>query len=350
MRRLFFFLLLFCITALSTGPAAAQPVELVDMLGHRVVLPAQVDRIVTTFKPATLTALSLGLGDRLVGLDGNSRYDPLQIKIYPLLQDLPSVGSKSTGLNFESLLAVDPDLVILYSQKDGKELASRLESHGIPCLFVLPETFAGIEESLHLIAQAVGEPERATRVISAMRHATDLAAKYTSDIPEAQRKTVYFSSPKSFLSTAGGDMLQDSIIRKAGGINCAQALSGYFRQISPEQLLLWNPDMLCIAGHARRGACSMLSRSSFSQLDALKTGATYCFPSSLAPWDFPSPLSALGSLWMAKRLYPERMKDVDLLHEIDRFHTQVFGKSFREMDGELEDMTPYSAPVTEQSI
>ena len=63
----------------------------------------------------------------------------------------------------------------------------------------------------------------------------------------------------------------------------------------------------------------------------------YTFPSNLAPWDFPSPLSTLSVLWLGKRLYPDRFEDVDLAAEVDRFHVTLFEKSFAAMGGDLND-------------
>ena len=106
------------------------PRQVVDMAGRKVDLPAKVNRIVTTFKPATLCVLALGLGDRLVGVDPGSTRERLQISVIPALAKAAPVGDKSKGVNFEAVVSLKPDLVVLYAQSGGPELAGRLASLG----------------------------------------------------------------------------------------------------------------------------------------------------------------------------------------------------------------------------
>jgi iron complex transport system substrate-binding protein len=132
-------------------------------------------------------------------------------------------------------------------------------------------------------------------------------------------------------------MLQDEIIRMAGGINAGHALSGYFREISPEQFIAWNPDVVVMSGPNVRRGREILQQPQFAGVKAVAGGRIYAFPSNIAPWDFPSPLSVLGVLWLAKTCYPQRLAHVDLDAEIDRLHRVLFGKGFAELGGRLKD-------------
>jgi len=70
---------------------------------------------------------------------------------------------------------------------------------------------------------------------------------------------------------------------------------------------------------------------------AISTRQVFRCPSSLSPWDFPSPLSVLASLWLAKRVYPDYFVDIDLLNKTNEFHRVLFGKTMDEMGGGLDD-------------
>ncbi|MCP4670132.1 MAG: ABC transporter substrate-binding protein, partial [Desulfobacula sp.] len=199
-----------------------------DMAGRRITIDGDVNRIVTSFKPSTLCVLSLGFQDKLVGVDTSSRRDKLNLSVFPGMADLPGVGSKSMGLNYESIMSLSPDLIILYAQKDGKQLAKQFEKINIPAIIVLPENFAGIKKSLQIIAMAVGEPERSLILEKAMDSVMGIVEKRVSAIPENRKKTAYFASPRGLFSTATGNMLQDEMFIKAGLINVAHDLRGYF--------------------------------------------------------------------------------------------------------------------------
>jgi len=315
--------------------------KIMDLAGREVVLPSQVKKIVTTFKPATLCAFSLGLADRLVGVEDSSKKEPLQLKVHPPLAMAAGVGDKSHGVNLEALVALKPDLVVLYAQKDGLELADRLATLGISAVIIFPEDFPGLVRSLQVLAEAVGEPERAVTVQKAMDHVLNLVKNRISSLSDDSRPVVYYASPQDFFSTASGRMLQDDMIARAGGLNAGHVLDGYFQPVSPEQVLAWNPDLIAVSRRIAASLSENLNRPEIKMVKAVATGRVYLFPSKLAPWDFPSPLAALGVLWLGVRLHPDLFQDLDLIKEVDAFHRLLFNRTFTEMDGSLADqVTP----------
>lgn len=319
----------------GTAMAAATPAEVKDMAGRTVRIQPVAKRIIPTFKPSSLCVAALGLQNRLVGIDTDSQKDILQLAVYPPVADLPVVGRKSTGLNFEAMVALQPDLVIMYAQKDGIAIADRLADHGIAAIVILPESLESLYATMRLIATAAGVPQRAQISIAACQRLIDLTRQRVAEIKEKERKTVYFASTRGFFSTATGDLLQDEIITTAGAIHTGHALSGYFREISPEKFLQWNPDVVVVSGGGMPKATKMLARPQYARVSAVEAGRIHAFPSNIAPWDFPSPLSAAGVLWMASRCYPQRFADVNVAEEIDAFHKVLFGKTFKELGGRL---------------
>ena len=307
------------------------------MAGREVALQGDARRIIPTFKPVTLCLLAMGLQDRLVGIDTHSKHDALTRAVFPEVDALIGVGTKSTGINLETLVSLKPDLVILYAQKDGLSLAKRLEKMKIPSMVILPETLDSIQRSMMLIAKAAGAPERAEKSIAAMDRVMALVADRTQGIPEAEKKRAYFASKMNFFSTAAGNMLQDTMFSKAGMINVSHGLTGYFQNISPEQFMEWNPDIVFLSKGLKSRLGETLSNPVLQQVGAISGNHLHRFPSNLAPWDFPSPLSALATLWVACRAYPDRFIDIDLMAEIDRFHAELFGRTFTKMGGRLND-------------
>ena len=308
-----------------------------DMAGRSVTLSGPVERIVTTFKPATLSVFTLGLQGKIVGIDSSAKHDRLFTAMLPTVADLPGVGTKSRGINFETLVSLSPDLVILYAQKDGFELAQRLAVMKIPSIIILPESFASVKTSLQIIAQATGVTERATEVSTLMDDILQKIEKKTNRISYDNRKTGYFVSPRGLFSTATGNMLQDDMFNRAGIINVAHDLRGYFQDISPEQFVAWNPDLVILSQHLHQQIVKRLNNPALKMVNAVAQKTVYRFPCDLAPWDFPSPLAVLGTLWLAHKSYPELFQDLDIKKEVDDFHFHLFGKTLSEMHGKLND-------------
>lgn len=325
------FIIVIFIFALFTLPAMSYSAQLTDMAGRKVDTPKEVKRIVTTFKPATLCVISLGLADRLVGVDRASRTDSLQVAVFPPIAKVPSVGDRGGGLNFETIVSLQPDLVILYSQLDGVAVAERLERLGIPSIIINPESFDDIRHTLEVIAQASGNPGAAERAVGVMNRTVDMVRVKVGQ--PAKRPAVYYASPQGTFYTVSGDMLQNKMVELAGGRNVSSELTGHFRPISPEQLVAWLPDIIVISRYCPDYVPKMLSGPQYASIPAVKNNRIFEFPSNLAPWDYPSPLSALGVAWLAWRMHPEAMAEVDMLKLADEFHKDLFGRTFTELGG-----------------
>ena len=318
-----------------------KPRMVMDQVGRRVMIPDGVNKIVTTFKPATLCVLSLGLAPRLVGVDSSSKQDKLSKAVFPGINQVTGIGSKSMGINFEALVSLEPDLVILYSQKDGRQLADRLTDLNIPAIIILPETFQTIQLSLGLIAQAVGGETNYRAVEQQMEEMLLLIRERLKKLPRENRKTGYFASSRGVFNTTTGNMIQHEIFTTASIENVSSNLTGYFQDISPEQLFRWNPDIMVLSRHMKRTETMRLANKALSRVTAISNRSVYRCPSSLSPWDFPSPLSVLASLWLAKRVYPDLFSDIDLLDKTNGYHRALFGKTMEEMGGDLDDTIPW---------
>ena len=313
-------------------------VTITDMVGRKVIIKKNVNKIITTFKPATLCVLSLGLGEKIIGIDSSFKRGKFTNAIFPNALNIKSVGSKSVGVNFETIVSLKPDIVILYAQKDGVFIADRLEKIGISSIIILPESFISIKESLQIIARVTGQPQRAYKVQAAMDKILYIVKDKIKNIPKEKRKTGYFASPRGLFSTASGNMLQDDIFAKAGVINVSHKLKGYFQNISPEQFINWNPEIVILSQNLNKRILKRLDNPALKEVKAINQKAVYRFPSNIAPWDFPSPLSVLGTLWVAQKTYPELFTDIDMEKQINEFHKQLFGKTLNQMNGVLNDI------------
>lgn len=330
-------LLLILLPLIFNMQASAGQSTIVDMANRKVTISNKVQRIITSFKPATLCLFALGLEKKIVGIDTSSKRDKLHRAIMPEVINLPGVGSKSSGLNFETMVSLKPDLVILYAQKDGIALADKLKIMNIPSIIILPESFESVKTTLGVIAMAAGVPERAELVEETMDSVLDLVEKRIQLLSIDTRKTGYFASPRGLFSTATGNMLQDDIFTRSGIINVAHDLKGYFQDISPEQFIKWNPDIIILSQHISSRVFKRLENPAIKTVNAIKSKTAYRFPCNLAPWDFPSPLSAIGVLWLASKTYPELFEDININRKIDDFHKTLFGKTFTQMNGKTDE-------------
>jgi len=328
-------ILLIIITAvLIFSTAAGAEITVTDMAGRKVAVPDKVEKIVTTYKSATQFILALRAGDRLTGVSLKSGQQPLFTALEPDIASLPEVGSKRKGLNMETILGADPDLVILFPYGDGPELADRLKSHGVASIIINPESLALIKETTLLLGEAIGEEEQADNIIDEYNKILK-TVEHTAELPKSEKKIIYFGNSE-ITDTVGAEMLQTAVIEHAGGINPAAELKTGFVKTSAENIIKWNPDLAVVSQFYKGDIDSILEDSRFSQINAFKEGQVYRFPSSLEPWDFPSPSSYIAVVWLAKTAYPEKFANLNYQKMVNEFYKTLYGKSFEEIGGEFK--------------
>src|SRR6218665_2537959 len=135
--------------ALSGLPALAAPMVLHDALGRRVVLPAPPQRIVTIFSSNTELVVSLGMLDRIVGVEDFTRFPPE-------VQRIAKVGGR-LGFSADAVVAQRPDLVVVTpARQAAHQLVAPMERIGVPILVLLSRSLDEVLGNVRLIAQAGG--------------------------------------------------------------------------------------------------------------------------------------------------------------------------------------------------
>lgn len=308
----------------------------VDQAGRSVELPQRVERVVTTYQPATYLVFALGADEKLVGVDLASPGLEFFRLLNPAIAQVPGVGSKK-GLNLEEIAAAAPDVVILFPGHDSQSLAEQLEAQGIPSVIIKPESPELLQEAILLVGDVLGEGEQAEALVSYYEEKLAYIRDRVGEIPEEERPRVYLAGPGGVLSTCSGDLYQHYLIEEAGGKDVAEELSGGWNNVSLEQVIAWNPDVIVSLQYSEQGEPEgIMADANLAATRAVQKKRVYRFPSNLGPWDYPEPRSILGVLWLAQKLYPDLFADLDLQQETDLFHEQFFGCTFTELGGRLD--------------
>ena len=124
------------------------------------------------------------------------------------------------------------------------------------------------------------------------------------------RPTVYYEldgTDPSKPYTAGPGSFVDALIARAGGANIGATLSSQYAQISLEQLLVANPDLILL-GDSAYGTTpeSVKQRSGWGGLTAVKNGNIFPFDDNLVSRPGPRLVDGLEAL--AKLLHPDLFK------------------------------------------
>jgi len=313
------------------GPALADSDTRIvtDMNGREVEIPAHPRRVVSVFPYVTFTTLALGGEDVLVAIDSMSAKIEKLAEVYPVVQDLPDVGT-FFGLNEESVLLAEPDLILTASwHRDPDETQEKL---GVP---VLCADLNDYKESVAFIGSVLGGDavERADELIS--YYDTKMAAVADALSAVDEKTTVYVGGGDGFLSTFGAESTWHYEVEAAGGVNVsADLVGGGSHEVSMEDIVLWDPDVIVLDQSCPDGVADVLADSRWESVTAVKEGRVYRSPAGfLDVWGRPHLETLLSRLWLADKCYPEAA-DLDMAAEAKEFYATVYGVELS--DAEVE--------------
>ena len=292
-----------------------------DHAGRLVFIDRPVERLISGFYISTSAIIALGLEDKLVGIEARADMRPIYALAAPQLLDLPNVGT-ARDFNMEAALALEPDLVVLPIRlRDAAEI---MEELGVPVILVEPECPDKLIEMFTMISAAMGVRDRTISLIQSYERSLKEVAELTEGITD--RPVVYMGGVGTYLSTSPSGMYQSSLIELAGGINAAGDIEGTSRiEVSYEQLLAINPDVIIIPPEAAYTKEDILNNPQLVYLSAVQNGRIYHMPSSFEAWDSPVTSFPLGIRWLLSVLHEDVYPFEDMKEYAAAFHLEFFG-------------------------
>lgn len=306
----------------------AETREITDMAGRKVTVPAA-ENIESVFSAGPVAAIFLYMvaPDKLLGWNYELN-DVEKSIILDKYQDLPNFGM-GDAVNYEAVIAANPTIAI-NSGKINDTMVSDCdalsESLGIPVVAVDNE-LNNSAEAFRFMGELLGVEDHAEELAQyAEQVFTDINA--LSDIPEEKKVSVYFGNGEDSLETAPRGSQHAQILDAINAVNVAdlELGDGSRVQISAEQLLAWDPDVIVVNGEPKAdksgnsAAEDILSNPDYASLKAVQDQKIYGTPNAPFSWvDRPAgPNRLIGMRWFSALIYPEYIK-CDINEEIHKF-------------------------------
>ena len=319
-------------TLLLARPARASR-TITDSAGRTVTLPDRVDKVFAAGAPASVVVYAMK-PDAMVGWPRALRAEERPY-IAPGQRDLPEVGlltGRGDTANVETVLKMKPDLIVDYGsvRQTFASLADSVQQRtGIPYVLI-DGRFEATASSFRLLGNIFGIPERGEALA---KYSDDLFKSLDTtlkDIPEDQRPRVYLARGPDGLETGLRGSINSEIIERAGGRNVADAQDQRrgIANVSPEQILAWNPDVIVTWDRNFHDKVVKGGDSLWQGLKAVKEGRVYLAPTAPFGWiDRPPSINRLiGLRWLANLFHGARFP-FDI-----RQDTRAFYKLFYHVD------------------
>lgn len=297
--------------AVPRRAAAARP--MVDSAKRTVTLPDRIGRIFAAGGPASVATYMLR-PDAMVGWPRALRPEEKPY-VLPAVRELPEVGlitGRGDTANVELMLKSKPDLILDFGsvQANYVSLADSVQSRtGIPYALV-DGRFNATAQSLRLLG---GILDRAERGDALARYAENLFARVDAtlaQIAEAERPRVYLARGPDGLETGLKGSINTEIIERAGGRNVADARDQRrgIVTVSPEQVLLWNPDIVITWDRNFFDRVTTRPDPIWQSVKAIANKRVHLAPTAPFGWiDRPPSLNRLiGLAWLAHLFHGER--------------------------------------------
>ena len=318
----------------SEAADAAGEREITDMAGRTVVVP---DEIETVFSSSTVTAIFMYTlaPDKLLGWN----YELNELEKSIILEeyhDLPNFGM-GDSINYEAVIAADPTIAVNVGTINDKMISDcdkLSKSLGVPVVAVDGDLSASAE-AYRFMGELLGEEEQAEKLASyAEKTFADIEKM---EVPKDKKVRIYYGNGEDSLETAPAGSAHGQIIDMVNAVNVADLEMGEGSrvQISAEQLLAWDPDVIVVNGEPKAdtsgasAAEAILANPDYASLKAVQDQQVYGTPNTPFSWmDRPmGPNRIVGIRWLSGLIYPEYLNynvDEEVKEFFDLFyHVQL---------------------------
>lgn len=279
-----------------------QPIILTDALGKTITLLTPANRVISLAPSNTEILYAVGAGSQVVGRDAFSDF-PVEA------QALTDIGGGFGALNTEAIISLDADLVLAADLTPPEQIKA-IEDLGLT-VFALPNPndFNTLYDNLRTVATLTGHETEANQLIGSLE-------KRVSVVEEIISKTethplVFYELDASDVNapyTAGPGTFIDFLIKAAGGNNLGNSLDSPWVQISVEELIIQDPEIIILGDYTWGGITpeDVAGRSGWDVISAVKNGKVYTFDDNLV--SRPGPRLVDGLETMARLIHPELFK------------------------------------------
>ena len=299
--------------------------EITDMAGRTMTVPAEIDTVFSTGPVAAIYLYTL-VPDKLLGWN----YELNDIEKSIILEqyhDLPNFG-QGDAINYEAVIAAGPTIALnVTSINEGTidESDALAEQLGVPVVMVSSDLLDA-PEVYRFMGDLFGVEEQAEQLAAYAQETFDAISGL--DIPEEEKVRIYYGNGEDSLETAPAGSSHGQIIDLVNAINVAdlELGDGSRVQISAEQLLAWDPDVIIVNGEPKSNmtgaaaAQAILEDPTYASLTAVQNGAVYGTPNAPFSWVDrpPGPNRIIGMRWLSGLIYPEYL-DFDVDEEVKEF-------------------------------
>lgn len=237
----------------------ASAVTVKDDAGHLITLTQPAQRVVSLAPHATELLFAAGGAERVVGVVAHSDF-PAEAKRIPVVGD-------SRQIDIERLLALRPDLLVVWLHGSSARQLEQLQQLGIPLFYSEPHTLDEIPDSVARLGQLLGTEAVAAKRASELRQTLSMLAARYKGRPTVRMFYQVWSKP---LYTLNGRHIVSDAIRLCGGENIFDRLATTAPIVNIEAVLQENPEAIVTGSNLQQTETGLALWNNYPTLQAVK--------------------------------------------------------------------------------
>lgn len=297
-----------------------------DATGRSFTLPDRVTRVFPAGPPAAILLYTLA-PDALLGWPRANRAEELAY-LLPEIGARPELGrltGRGNTANLETVLQLKPDLILDVGSTDATyvSLAERVQAQtGIPYA-LLDGRLDKAADTYRTLGELIGRRAKAADLAGFAETTLRIVLSRTATLPAERRPRIYYARGPRGLETGLAGSINVEAIEIMGARNVAGGQRGGLAQVSLEQVLAWDPEVIVTID--REFATAVRHDPNWASVAAVRAGRVHLSPKLPFGWvDFPPAVNRLvGLWWLGKALYPELFPE-DLGAIARDFHTRFY--------------------------
>ncbi|MDR2349200.1 MAG: ABC transporter substrate-binding protein [Deltaproteobacteria bacterium] len=307
----------------TVAPAAgsdAAPAEtqrkthvVVDSIGREVTLPDPIKRAVIANGYNLELVNAIGAIDAIVGVDYIT-YSDLDAYGNFFTEDTV-IGQSSTELNYEKIIELEPDALIITGNGSWEDAEKKLGPFGIKVV-VLNAYYTGeFKRNWTIAGQLFGKEDEARELIDYFEGKLAYIRDQLKDVP---KKTLYYEYKRIGNTTIPGDYFHNMVVYSGAQNLYDDAINV---EIDPETVITRNPEYIVRVGTSNvngryvpptpeefaRRKNDVVSRPGWDEISAVKNDRILL----LSHYSQGAAGKLVGTMYIAKFLYPDELPDLN---------------------------------------
>ncbi|WP_419660777.1 putative ABC transporter, periplasmic binding domain protein [Desulfosarcina variabilis str. Montpellier] len=335
---------------LFSGFAAAEK-TITDMAGRSVTVPDEIHRV---FPVGHAMPIALALAPEKVAVVNRTGEDFQRFTPKSFRQNKMGVGSASPerirnpnlprkkGIPQEDAERVKPDLILMEGTEKSAQCADAVQKRTHTPVIVVDQDMHRYEEAFTLLGYVLDADNQAGRMIGyLMKYLYPVHQKTSALSPEQQVKIYYAHGPEALnTEPMGNKHVQPlSYIHAVNIFPKATSLKIENKSYTTtlDEIIRLTPDVILIAtmrAEKRQTWNAIHDNSQWRQVKAVQTNHVYQIPWLPYSWFDRPPGSnrILGTVWLAKTVYPEMFADLDMTEAIQDYFQVFYHLSITDKD------------------